>query len=266
MSSDRFGGSTDSAGRNAALGWLVVVLLAGLTVRLSLAGSYRWSFLTALSIALVVLPAAASSNPSAMPPWELLVLATIPVVDAAVLDETTVSSDAVYLAVAAVALIVAVAVHTFTPLRMNRPFAVALVVIATLAVDATWNVALWVADTTLGTTYLVGGRSQDAANRAVMIDFLYATVAGLLAWLVTAAQETVSRLLIIWLVTASIGILHLPHSIAGNVEVLFGVFVSPQVSILDYLVFLAMATAGNAVGGCVFVGVLKYGHVVRGGD
>jgi len=181
MSSDRFGGSTDSAGRNAALGWLVVVLLAGLTVRPSLAGSYRWSFLTALSIALVVLPAAASSNPSAMPPWELLVLATIPVVDAAVLDETVVPSVAVYLAVAAVALIVAVAVHTFTPLRMNRPFAVALVVIATLAVGATWNVALWVADTTLGTTYLVGGRSQDAANRAVMIDFLYATVAGLLA-------------------------------------------------------------------------------------
>lgn len=89
---------------------------------------------------------------------------------------------------------------------------------------------------------------------------------GLLAWLITAAQETTSRLFIIWLVTASIGILHLPHSIAGNVEVLFGVFVSPSVSVLDYAKFLALATVGNAVGGTVFVGVLKYGHVVRGGD
>lgn len=88
---------------------------------------------------------------------------------------------------------------------------------------------------------------------------------GLLAWLITAAQETVSRLFIIWLVTASIGILHLPHSIAGNVEVLFGVFVSPEVSVLDYVKFLALATVGNAVGGTVFVGILKYGHVVRGG-
>ncbi|WP_226004343.1 formate/nitrite transporter family protein [Natrinema salinisoli] len=88
---------------------------------------------------------------------------------------------------------------------------------------------------------------------------------GLLAWLITAAQETTSRLLIIWLVTASIGILHLPHSIAGNVEVLFGVFVSPTVSVLDYVKFLSLATAGNAVGGVVFVGLLKYGHVVRGG-
>ena len=88
---------------------------------------------------------------------------------------------------------------------------------------------------------------------------------GLLAWLITAAQETMSRLLIIWLVTASIGILHLPHSIAGNVEVLFGVFVSPRVSVADYAAFLALATAGNAVGGAVFVGLFKYSHVVRGG-
>ncbi|WP_336365039.1 formate/nitrite transporter family protein [Halalkalicoccus salilacus] len=88
---------------------------------------------------------------------------------------------------------------------------------------------------------------------------------GLLAWLITAAQETISRLFIIWLVTASIGILHLPHSIAGNIEVLFGVFVSPEVSVLDYVIFLALATVGNAVGGGVFVGILKYGHVVRGG-
>ncbi|MDS0478477.1 formate/nitrite transporter family protein [Natrinema sp. 1APR25-10V2] len=88
---------------------------------------------------------------------------------------------------------------------------------------------------------------------------------GLVAWLIAAAQETVSRLLIIWLVTASIGILHLPHSIAGNVEVLFGLFVSSDISVLDYAQFLLLSTAGNAIGGGVFVALLKYGHVVRGG-
>jgi formate/nitrite transporter FocA (FNT family) len=88
---------------------------------------------------------------------------------------------------------------------------------------------------------------------------------GLLAWLITAAKDTTSRLLIIWLVTASIGILHLPHSIAGNVEVLFGVFLSTEISVLDYVTFLGIATVGNAVGGGVFVSLLKYGHVVRGG-
>ncbi len=87
---------------------------------------------------------------------------------------------------------------------------------------------------------------------------------GLLAWLITAAQGTTSRLIIIWIVTATIGILHLPHSIAGNVEVLFGLFMSPEVSFADYLAFLVLATIGNACGGAIFVALLKYGHVVRG--
>jgi len=87
---------------------------------------------------------------------------------------------------------------------------------------------------------------------------------GLMAWLITAAQETISRIFIIWIVAATIGILHLPHSIAGNVEVLFGLFTSPAVSLSDYLVFQLLATIGNAVGGAIFVAVLKYGHIVRG--
>lgn len=87
---------------------------------------------------------------------------------------------------------------------------------------------------------------------------------GLLAWLITAAQGTLARVALIWIVTATIGLLHLPHSIAGNVEVLFGVFVSPAITPLEYLAFLVLATAGNACGGAVFVAVLKYGHVVRG--
>ncbi|WP_198665713.1 MULTISPECIES: formate/nitrite transporter family protein [Haloprofundus] len=86
---------------------------------------------------------------------------------------------------------------------------------------------------------------------------------GLLSWLVTAAQSTTSRLLIIWLVTAAIGLLHLPHSIAGNVEVLFGLFLGPEITVADYARFLVLATAGNAVGGSVFVALLKYGHVTR---
>ncbi|QFU82329.1 formate/nitrite transporter family protein [Natronorubrum aibiense] len=89
---------------------------------------------------------------------------------------------------------------------------------------------------------------------------------GLLAWLVTAAQETTSRLLLILIVTGTIGILHLPHSIAGNVEVLFGLLMSPEISLLDYLAFLVLATIGNAFGGGIFVALLKYGHVVRGGN
>jgi formate/nitrite transporter FocA (FNT family) len=70
----------------------------------------------------------------------------------------------------------------------------------------------------------------------------------------------------VFIVTGTIGMLHLPHSIAGNVEVLFGLLSSPVISLTDYLSFLALATVGNAVGGGVFVAALKYSHVVRGAD
>lgn len=87
---------------------------------------------------------------------------------------------------------------------------------------------------------------------------------GLLAWLITSAQNTISRVFMIWMVTATIGMLHLPHSIAGNVEVLFGLFTSNSITIMDYLAFLSLATVGNAIGGTVFVGLMKYGHIIRG--
>ncbi|MFC7044233.1 formate/nitrite transporter family protein [Halobacteriaceae archaeon GCM10025711] len=89
---------------------------------------------------------------------------------------------------------------------------------------------------------------------------------GLLSWLVAAAQETISRLVFVWLVAATIGIAGLPHSIAGTVEVLGGLILVPELGVVDFLRFLALSTVGNALGGSVFVGLLKYGHVVRGGS
>jgi len=88
---------------------------------------------------------------------------------------------------------------------------------------------------------------------------------GLLSWLVAAARDTISRLFFVWIVAASIGLAHLPHSIAGNVEVLMAFFSGAGVTPVDVLRFLVGATVGNAVGGAIFVALLKYGHVVRGG-
>jgi formate/nitrite transporter FocA (FNT family) len=88
---------------------------------------------------------------------------------------------------------------------------------------------------------------------------------GLLSWLVAAAQESVSRLLFVWLIATAIGFAHLPHSIAGTVEVLLGVFGSAEVTLSDFARFLVASTVGNAIGGSVFVSLLKYSHVVRGG-
>jgi formate/nitrite transporter FocA (FNT family) len=83
---------------------------------------------------------------------------------------------------------------------------------------------------------------------------------GLLSWLVASSQETISRLFMIILVTATIGIGGLHHSIVGSIEVFSGLLIDPTISIMDYLSFEAVAILGNALGGVFFVGILKYGQ------
>lgn len=83
---------------------------------------------------------------------------------------------------------------------------------------------------------------------------------GELAWLMAAGRDTISQIVFVWLVTTAIGYIGLHHSIAGTVEVLAGVFASPSLHWTDFCYFLFWATLGNAIGGSVFVALIKYGH------
>ncbi len=84
---------------------------------------------------------------------------------------------------------------------------------------------------------------------------------GLLGWLVTSSQETISRMLVIVFVTSIIGIAGLHHCIIGSIEVFTGMISSTEITFSDYLRFQLWATIGNTIGGSFFVSVLKYSHV-----
>lgn len=86
---------------------------------------------------------------------------------------------------------------------------------------------------------------------------------GLLSWLVSAGRDTISQVVFVWLITFSIGIAKLHHSIAGTVEVLAGIFAGGPIGGADFLHFLVWTTLGNAIGGVVFVALIKYGHVMQ---
>ncbi|MEO5649025.1 MAG: formate/nitrite transporter family protein [Ginsengibacter sp.] len=87
---------------------------------------------------------------------------------------------------------------------------------------------------------------------------------GLLAWLVAAARETISQIIIIFIITTCIGLAGLPHCIVGNIEVSSGLF-QGDISFTDYINFLVPATLGNIIGGVFFVGILKYSHTALSG-
>ncbi|WP_251342376.1 formate/nitrite transporter family protein [Haloplanus halophilus] len=107
-------------------------------------------------------------------------------------------------------------------------------------------------------------------SHSVLTTLAAAVLAGwlmaLLSWMVTSVKGSSARIILVVAVTAVIGFGHLPHSIAGNVEVLAGLLVSPAITAADYLRFLAVTTVGNVLGGTVFVSLLKYGYVIGGLD
>lgn len=103
-------------------------------------------------------------------------------------------------------------------------------------------------------------RLTDHPSRAIFLSAVLAGwLMGLVSWLVAAGRDTISQIVMVWLVTTSIGFAGLHHVILGSVEVFAGAFSGQGVGPSDVGRFLLWATLGNIVGGVVFVAVLKYG-------
>jgi len=65
--------------------------------------------------------------------------------------------------------------------------------------------------------------------------------------------------MIICIITFTISRAGLHHNIMRSIDAFTGFITSYKTSFLDYLTFQSAALIGNAVGGVVFVAILKYG-------
>lgn len=83
---------------------------------------------------------------------------------------------------------------------------------------------------------------------------------GLLSWLVAAGRDTISQIVIVWLIATVIGFANLHHVVVGSIEVFAGVFATSDIGMLDFGRFLLWTTMGNIVGGSVFVALIKSSH------
>jgi hypothetical protein len=162
---------------NAGLAWLLIGFLLVVAVGSLLQGDLLWMLLAAAVAALALVPPIAYRNTEAMLPWEVLVLAALPILGRELATLALTTRVATYLSVAAVALIVAVELHVFTPVRMTHWFAVLFVVVATIATAGVWAVVQWLSDVYLGTEFL-------GTEYQLMWDFVYATVVGVFAGII----------------------------------------------------------------------------------
>lgn len=170
---------------NAVLSWILVGFVGAVAVGNLLTGRVLWGGFAATIGVLAILPAIRLRSPLAMLPWEVLALAVVPLVGRAFATVPVTGRLAQYLSVAALALVVAVELHTFTAVEMHYRFALLFVVVATMATAGVWAVVRWLSDLYLGTGFLlVPGVPVETVEHELMIEFVYSTLAGGLAGVV----------------------------------------------------------------------------------
>ena len=99
---------------------------------------------------------------------------------------------------------------------------------------------------------------RDIAYAAVFAGWLMA----LLAWLLASTTDTMAQIVFIWLCTAPIHALHLPHSIVGATEAFYRAALGDASWGGMLGEFVLPAVLGNAVGGVLLVALLNYGQVL----
>ena len=167
--------------RNAIVVWTLVCVLGGTLLGGAYLDRYEPVLFGVVAIVIVVTPPAKFRNPFAVAPWYFVGLLCLPVLWEAFVPIPIATGIVSGLAVATMGLLIAVELDRFTSLRLEPWFAVALTVLFTLAMAGLFGILRWISDVLFGTTYLLDGRTQDAINAAVMIEFIYATIAGLVA-------------------------------------------------------------------------------------
>jgi len=167
---------------NAAIAWVVIAFLLGVVIASLVNGDVLWAGFAVVVATLALIPMAAYRRPSLMLPWEVLMIAALPLIGRTFATVPLTSQLATYLAVAALALIIAVELHLFTTVLMTPGFAVLFVVVATMATAGVWAVVRWVLDVVIGTQFLlVAGVEEDVIERQLMWEFVYSTMAGIAA-------------------------------------------------------------------------------------
>lgn len=172
---------------NAFLAWLLVGVVAVLACAAVLEGELLSAGFAVAIVVLAVVPPIGFRTVRAMLPWEVLLLASLPVLGRLVVVVTGLGTGRIstYVAMAAIALIVAVELHVFTAVRMNEGFAVAFVVLTTMAAAGLWAVGRWVPDVLFGTTFLLKPGVEEAViEHRLMLDFVASTVVGVAAGIV----------------------------------------------------------------------------------
>lgn len=113
--------------------------------------------------------------------------------------------------------------------------------------------------------YFVSEKMISYSSGEILVSSIIAGwLMGTLSWLLSSAQDTFSRVVMIFLITFIISIAGLHHCIVGSIEVFMAFFSDAnKITGVDFLKFQGITTLGNIIGGVFLVALVKYSHSKR---
>lgn len=166
----------ESGRRNALLSWLLVSIYVVVLLESLLSMDLEWVVFTGTALVVLLMPALAERTAWVMLPWELVLLASFPVL-VRTLDVSAIANTfSMYVSIAALAMLVISELHVLSAVRVTHWFAMLTVVMATMAAAAGWAIVRWLLDSNFDTDYLT-------TNDALMQEFLWVVAAGIVAGL-----------------------------------------------------------------------------------
>lgn len=162
---------------NAYLSWTAVALSLLVGLGGLLTGTLHEAVYAASVATVTLLPAIVLGSKRAALPWEIPLLAVVPLVAAAVVPDPFVRQVILYAGAAPLGLALTLEANALTEIRLERWLAVGFVAMLAAAVAAAWAAITWLFD-------LVAGTAIIPSNDWVMWLFVAATGSGLLAGIV----------------------------------------------------------------------------------
>lgn len=103
-----------------------------------------------------------------------------------------------------------------------------------------------------------------SAGKILVSSIIAGWLMGTLSWLLSSAQDTLSRVAMVFFITFIISIAGFHHCIVGSIEVFMAVFSkADKITWADFIKFQGIATIGNIIGGVVIVALVKFAHSKR---
>ncbi len=162
---------------NAYLSWTAVLVAALVGLRGLTIGQIHDVVFAASVVLVALIPVLVLESRRAALPWEIPMLAVLPLIVAGLAPDPFSRQVALYVGAAPIALALTLELNAFTEIRLERWLAVSFVTMLSAALAAVWATTAWSRD-------LVTGTAVIPSNEHVMWLLIASTGAGLLAGIV----------------------------------------------------------------------------------